>query len=352
MLSCCEMLNLSDGVLLKLNLKIWVEKDFCCFFFNSEMSLSWLLGGFMWIPCIPSLCLWFEIHGCSCCAEQSFYWMSTSEAKFLPFLTAEVRDPVSGQHTISQPQPPLPETLLPHLSRGTHVTLCWQTLDTPKYVRTYLESDVSPWSRRQNTKLKQAGLKEKNPSYFSVSYLRTSWASLSYCKWKFYGKGEEKGFPKLQRQAQWVWTQKKVLFPPSLHFSLCRHGISAAFPFVFWTPGSCSSPTMRRAMPCLRAVPAGRPKAWEAQRQRELWWQGPALLLWVCTEGKGQPWVSWPSPSSLLWQPGAHHVLSWTEILWQRSAIELWAACAGAAPGPRVPASCPQALAEMQESSP
>lgn len=137
------------------------------FFFNLEMPLSWLLGAFMLIPYLLSLCLWFDINGCSCCAKQSFHWMSISEAKFLPFLAGEARDPVSSPHTILQTQPPLPEKLLPHLSRGTCVILCWQTLDTPKYVRAYFESDVvSPHSRRQNTKLKQAGLKEKKHKLF------------------------------------------------------------------------------------------------------------------------------------------------------------------------------------------
>lgn len=63
--------------------------------------------------------------------------MSISEEKILLFLTAEVLVPVSRQHTILQPQAPLHEMSLPRPSQGPRVIIFWQTLDRPKYVKTY-----------------------------------------------------------------------------------------------------------------------------------------------------------------------------------------------------------------------
>lgn len=118
--------------------------------------------------------------------------------------------------------------------------------------------------------------------------MRTRWARFFYCKWKHNWAGEEKGFLKIQRQAQWAWVrhhQKGVISTISPFQRINMDQSTGTF--AFWVPRSCSSLTTWAPMSCLGC------RQWGQMSRRP---QGsgnseedPASLLWGCPRGRDSP---------------------------------------------------------------
>lgn len=259
------------------------------------------------------LFVWFEIHDCSCCANHSFHWPSISETKFLPLLTAEAGNPVLCQKFRQPASPAWAAAASPQWrNEGRHL------LTEIKCTKEYNDlfggwCYLTSLSRRLN--IDTGALKEKH--YCSVWYLRTSWPTLPYCRWKLYWK--EWGFLKptaVQASAASLNLGEGAvsIIPPFQHMP--THGTSVAFLSILQAHGTSSSSATPGAASCHWA-PSG-------AGEREAKCLGGASGAWRGRTAAGcltfplhtPPKARCPQWAGLDWNPAWHPqgAVSWVSV--------------------------------------